>query len=343
MASENISASLSQSIAQLKGAGRLLLEVALRPVQGSRFQPTGFPDLGAATYHLPDGTEMLLVESPQSMANRLEAVCWDETQGDLVEPLQGLPYVMVTSNGLALTNSLLESHRLNSPYILESDDKTFFNQLRGELGMMEEGPVNLKVLAKTILKYDTNALLHGVFLAKKELAGGRLRMARALSSFIEAYNVQVVPSGGVKNDRVNPGGDTRAGFGNVPFHRDEYTAEKILAYFNLDVTQLLAYGLGEEAETMLIGLALFKICSLLSAGLRLRTACDLEPTDENIRITRPAGLSLPSLQEISDAMPKLIRSVGAQGLFADPPVTIVKFVKYTKKKESASDGAGVTK
>lgn len=29
---------------------RLLLEVPLKPVQGSRFQPTAFPDLGAAVY-----------------------------------------------------------------------------------------------------------------------------------------------------------------------------------------------------------------------------------------------------------------------------------------------------
>jgi len=35
---------------KLKGVPRLLLEVELQPVQGDRFQPTGFPDLGAAIY-----------------------------------------------------------------------------------------------------------------------------------------------------------------------------------------------------------------------------------------------------------------------------------------------------
>ena len=39
-----------------------------RPVQGDRFQPTGFPSLGAATYQTKDGVK-LLVESAQSMAN----------------------------------------------------------------------------------------------------------------------------------------------------------------------------------------------------------------------------------------------------------------------------------
>jgi len=58
----------------LKSAPRLLLEAKLQPIAGSRFQPTGFPDLGAAQYKSSDGVNMLLVESAQSMANRLEAV-----------------------------------------------------------------------------------------------------------------------------------------------------------------------------------------------------------------------------------------------------------------------------
>ncbi|MEW6048069.1 MAG: type I-U CRISPR-associated RAMP protein Csb1/Cas7u, partial [Bacillota bacterium] len=133
---------------RLRDEPRLLIEVDLRPAQGTRFQPTGFPDLGAATYRLHDGTEMLLVESAQSMANRLEAVCWDEAAGDLVEPLRGLPYVVVMQNGKVLTNSLLEAHRLNSPYILEGEDKTFFTQLQSELGAMEKGPVDVRLLAR---------------------------------------------------------------------------------------------------------------------------------------------------------------------------------------------------
>jgi len=42
---------------------RLLMEANLTPLQGTRFQPTGFPDLGAATYDGPGGNRMLLVES----------------------------------------------------------------------------------------------------------------------------------------------------------------------------------------------------------------------------------------------------------------------------------------
>ena len=74
---------------------RLLVEAALKPVQGSRFQPTWFPNRGHADYESPDGQgRLVLVESAQSMANRLEAVCWDEVADDWVTPaLRGLPVV----------------------------------------------------------------------------------------------------------------------------------------------------------------------------------------------------------------------------------------------------------
>ena len=73
----------------LRSAPRVLIEAELKPVAGTRIQPTGFPDLGPAAYDAPDGTPMLLVESAQSMANRLEAVCWDEGADDLVPELKG--------------------------------------------------------------------------------------------------------------------------------------------------------------------------------------------------------------------------------------------------------------
>jgi CRISPR-associated protein Csb1 len=227
------------NFSELQEVPRLLIEAELRPLQGHRFQPTGFADLGPAHYQLPDGTEMLLVESAQSVANRLESVCWDEATGQLSRELDGIPMILVKrSDGTSLTNSLLEAHRLNSPYILEGTDQRVFNLLKRDVAGMEEGPVNIRLLAQTVFKYDTNAVLHGVFLAKSELAGGRLRLPRLLSGFIEARNVRMVESGGVKNDRVNPSGETRQGFGNVPFHRTEFAAEKTTAYFNFDLALL---------------------------------------------------------------------------------------------------------
>ncbi len=287
---------------QLKKFPRLLIETRLRPLQGHRFQPTGFADLGPARYTLPDGTEMLLVESAQSVANRMELACWNQAKDDLIDELRGLPFIRVNRSGSrdALTNSVLEAHRINSPYILEGQDKSIFDRLKQDAAGLESGPVDIRALAKLILKYDPNAVIHGLFLAKKELAGGRLRLPRLLSGFIEASGARPAESGGVKNDRVDPSGDTKQGFGNVPFHRTEFTAREIKAYFNLDLALLRGYGLQDDATKLLIALSLFKIQRFLSTGLRLRTACDLE-VDGTLTVNRPAAFTIPDERKLTQA------------------------------------------
>ncbi|MBN2702126.1 MAG: type I-U CRISPR-associated protein Cas7 [Methylothermaceae bacterium] len=310
----------------LNTAPRLLLEADLKPLQGTRFQPTGFPDLGAAVYDGPDGRRMLLVESAQSMANRLETVCWDTTADTWNKPLQGLPVIKVVGDkGKPLTNSVLESHRINSPYILEGKDKSVFDKLKTELSDMEEGAVDIRKLAKVLLRLDANALIHGVFLAKKELSGGRLRLPRLMSAFIEAADANVAQSGGVKNDHVNPSGDTAKGFGNVPFSRDEYTSPNIIAYFNIDLSQLRGFGLGEKVEHLLLAIMFYKIRRFLDEGMRLRTACDFDLVD--LRVTRPESFVVPSRTELEGALPGLIQAVAAEGLFAEPRVTTVTWRK----------------
>lgn len=291
---------MSIDLGPLAAESRLLFSVELKPLQGDRFQPTGFPSLGAATYQTAGGPK-LLVESAQSMANRLEATCWDFAGNAPVADLEGISHVTVTKNGAFLTDTMLEAHRLNSPYLLESKkDSSFMARLKDELGTLESGPIDRALLARVLLRYDVGSLLHGVFLAKKELAGGRLRVARALSAFIEASGVRVAASGGVKNDHVNPSGDTKDGFGNVPFARDEFTAERIDCHVNVDLAQLRGYGLGPDVERLLLLLALYRVRKLLDGDMRLRTACDLEPVDRrSIMATRPDGFVLPDLAELT--------------------------------------------
>ena len=326
---------------QLDTVPRLTMEVDLQPLQGSRFQTTGFPDLGPARFRRADGTEMLLVESAQSMANRLEAVCWDEAAGEPVAALQAMPYIRVirgdgSQAGEVLTNSLLESHRINSPYILEGKDRTVIDLLSSEVAGLEKAAVDLSRLARAIFKYDPNAILHGVFLAKKELAGGRLRMTRAISSFVEAEGVMEVESGGVKNDRVDPSGKTNQGFGNVPFHRTEFTAKRITAFFSLDLALLRSYRLGDEATEFLIAFALWKIRRLLASALRFRTACDFEPVSD-LSVTRPPGFALASLVDLEAAVRAGIGACQKQGLFAQPAVTEVKWQTKPASKKDRDD------
>ncbi|MEX0717508.1 MAG: type I-U CRISPR-associated RAMP protein Csb1/Cas7u [Planctomycetaceae bacterium] len=350
----------------LDGQPRVLIEAALKPVAGTRIQPTGFPDLGPATYDAPDGNggtiATLLVESAQSMANRLEAVCWDDAADDLSPELRGLPYVRVKlaglGNGTDTTTSLLEFHRLNSPYIMNGvtqDGKTFADTLKPELGMtavpaaskkkkpkakgedtaMAEagngqkepddvaGVVNLRKLAKVCFEYDPNSLVHGVFLEK---IAGRLRHPRALSAFIEASGVGRADSGGVKFDRALPkpsvaGVDAKGGYGNVPFHRSEFTAKSITAYFSLDLAQICGYGLGVDASRLLIALSLWKVRKFLDSNMRLRTACELELADGDgsIHVKRPKNFDLPPAAESATTIGELIKKCKSQ--LAEPTVT----------------------
>lgn len=321
-------------LSTLASSSRLLFTIPLKPVQGDRFQPTGFPALGAATYETAGGAK-LLVESAQSMANRLEAVCWDSVQGKPVAALAGISHVQVTRKGATLTDSMLEAHRLNSPYMLEGKDKSFATTLKKDLGGLEEGPINRTLLAQVLLKYDIGALIHGVFLAKKDLAGGRLRVARAMSAFIEARGVRVAASGGAKIDHVHPDkveGDSKNVFGNIIYARDEFTADGIDLHVNLDLAQIRGYGLGADAENLLVLLALYKLRRLLDGDLRLRTACDLEPVGRDITATRPTGFALPSLRELEAALPAAIAA--CQGKMTE---TTVAFEDDLKKGKDAGD------
>ncbi len=323
-------------LSALKNETRVLFNVPLRPVQGDRFQPTGFPNLGAATYQTGDG-QKLLVESAQSMANRLETVCWDQAQQKPIAVLDGISHVTVNRNGAFLTDTMLEAHRLNSPYLLEGKDSSFIDTLKADLGGLADGPIDRRKLAEVVFKYDVGSLIHGLFLAKSELAGGRLRIARAVSAFIEAKAARVAASGGVKNDHVNPSGDTKAGFGNVPFARDEYTASEITCFINLDLAQIRGYGLGEDATNLIILLALHRVRRLLDNDLRLRTACDLEPVDrDNIDAARPKGFSLPSLDELEKALPAAIAKCKNE-MSHETVVFNDELKKAKEKKEATSD------
>jgi CRISPR-associated protein Csb1 len=309
----------------LENQPRILLKAKLQPLQGTRFQPTGFPDLGAATYDAIDAQgntrRMLLVESAQSMANRLEAVCWDTVADDWVAPLKGLPVVKVKDkDGKSLTNSVLEAHRLNSPYITNAKG---FDAIKLAIAFDDKRGFDRGPLVKALLKYDPNSLLHGIFLEK---IAGVIRLPRALTGFIEAEDVSVAASGGVKNDRVraakgDEGQTAKEGFGNVPFHRDEYTG-RITAFFNLDLALIRGFGLGDDVTKPLIALALFKIQSFLRDGLRLRTACDLELSGE-LEVQRPAGFSMPSLAELEKELPTLVKAASKD--FIDPPTTELTF------------------
>jgi CRISPR-associated protein Csb1 len=265
---------------------RTVLEAELEPVAGSLFQPTGFPDLGAAEFKSAsaDGTaesaDALLVESAQSVANWLEGTTWDSARADQVEELSMVPYVRIVSpDDEFLSSSRLEAHRLASAYVMDGkiSDMDGRDWLAQRLGLVKGRPLDYRAVARACFQLDPVSLIHGVFFAQPKWPW-QPKIARAVTGFIEASGVRSVVSGGVKRDVVinkAEGSDTAKGYGTVPHHRVEYTADKITAYFTVDHEQFRSYGLSEPATSLLEALADFEVGTLLDHGLRLRTRCDL--------------------------------------------------------------------
>jgi CRISPR-associated protein Csb1 len=258
---------------------RTVLEADLAPIAGSLIQPTGFPDLGAAEF----GDNRLLVESAQSMANWLEGATWDAAGNDQIPELAGVPYVRIVSpEGDFLSASRLEAHRLASAYIMKGNVGSASGPagekwMEEQLGLVKGRPLDYRAVARACFRLDPVSLVHGVFFARKDWPW-QPKISRAVTSFIEASGVKPAVSGGVKRDVVineAKGGATAEGYGTVPHHRVEYTADKITAYFTVDHAQFRSYGLSEPATALLEALADFEIAALLDRGMRLRTRCDL--------------------------------------------------------------------
>ncbi len=325
---------------KLKDQPRLLLKAKLKPILGSLFQPTGFPDLGPATFKAADSSgalrSMLLVESHQSMANHFERVCWDESKSAPVEDLQGLPYVESTLPDGTKTNSILEAHRLNSPYIVNTAE---FSEIEKAIGFEKNKPFDRRKLAAALWKYDPSSLLHGIFLEK---VGGVVRLPRALTAFIEAEDAIPAPSGGVKLDRIQPEstgdktpyGKAKDGYGNVPHHIEDFTGS-IHAYFNLDLALLRGLGLPDVAYRFLVCFALYKIRRFLAEGLRLRSRCDLELVSIEAVGALKGQFDLPELKDLAQQMKGILTE--AKDQIGKSPLPVAYDTKLAAKRSKAKE------
>jgi CRISPR-associated protein Csb1 len=323
---------------------RQLFDVDLEPIAGSRFQATGFPDLGSATFtrlgENADPIPALLVESTQSMANHLEAAAWDVGSNEPVGTFAGLPYVRVVHEGDGgyLTSSRTESHRLAAAFVKDStlDGVPMREVIRERLQLDDDRPLAAREIAAAVFRLDPFALIHGVFFAESaKVWPGQPKILRALTAFVEALDVERADSGGVKRDHVRhqisegAGGATE-GYGSVPFHRTEWTARQIIASFNLDLAQLRSYGLPGPATQLLAAIARWEIRALLDEGLRLRTACDLVPIDDDIRDRN--GDPMPSFDDLDGEVRSLIAA--SQDFLEDgAPIEVVWSPSAGKAKE----------
>jgi CRISPR-associated protein Csb1 len=323
---------------------RYLLDVALEPTLGSRFQPTGFPDIGAAEFKRPNGETCVLVESAQSMANRLEATAWDSATDAPLEIFGKLPWIRVidAGDGRYLTSSRTEAHRLASAWVRASAlrDKSMMTVIGERLGLKQDTPISLHAMARGVFSLDPFCLVHGVFFADGKWPG-QPKVARAITGFIEAIGAQRAESGGVKKDHVRhkldeSGGGSAEGYGTVPYHRTEWTAQVITASFSVDRRQIRSYGLGEHATALLESVALWEIRTLLSDGLRLRTACDLELVEP--RIVFRDGAELPGTASLEAAIASATAGCISAGLIPTTGPTDVHWAEKGKTDKKTAKG-----
>lgn len=291
---------------QLYGQDYMCIKAKLVTKDGKPYlQPTGFPDIGACIFKDAQGQVRCLVESEQSMANRLEAVCMADG-GEWVEPWRSaLPLIeVVDGGGQRIATNLTEPHRIASSYILEGKINgvvEFREILWRAIGMQGSGkdtslPLNGRArLDSVIFALDPSALLHGYQFVQTSFVG--MRQPRILHARMEANLAgdEEMNYAMEKVDQIEPKPQsTRRG--DIPNNKGQSIAAKhriiwkdITAIFELDVLALKNLHLADDQKKFLLGLALWKIGAFLSdypsfdprsrqilGALRLRADCHLK-------------------------------------------------------------------
>ena len=100
------------------------------------------------------------------------------------------------------------------------------------------------MVAKGLIKVDPGCLLHGVWFNEAAFAGGKVRLTRALSGYIEARDPSTANFGFQKRDGVSDRTDKEAGqfaaegYGSVIGPKQHFTSAKVKAYLQIDLERL---------------------------------------------------------------------------------------------------------
>ncbi|MBI4524495.1 MAG: type I-U CRISPR-associated protein Cas7 [Deltaproteobacteria bacterium] len=275
----------------------IVITASLEIANGHFLQPTGFPDIDACIYRDKEGKRWCLVESEQSMTNRLEAVCM-KSPGVWIDDLKGLPVIAVRNkDGDLLTTNLTEPHRIASSYVLDGkrdDNKEMKSLFEQKLGLKNGGdfwPLDKRSdLEKLVFALDPGALLHGFQFVQWKFVG--LRQTRLVHARLEAElaDESEVNYGMVKWDAIEPEStqEKRANKGQSIAAKSRIVPKEIAATFEIDVLGLKNLALEELQKKFLLGLALWKVGAFLNnkpsfdarsrqtgPSLRLRSDCYL--------------------------------------------------------------------
>lgn len=334
---------------QLYVQDRVVITASLNLTNGHFLQPTGFPDIDVCIYRDQEGRRRCLVESEQSMSNRLEAVCM-KSPGVWVDDLKGLPLIVVKNkDGHLLATNLTEPHRIASSYILEgkragnADMRALF---AAKLGLRDGGdfwPLDKRAdLEQLVFALDPAALLHGFQFVQWKFVG--LRQARIIHARLEAELADdpEVHYGMVKWDAIEPEStrEERANKGQSIAAKSRIVPKNITATFEIDLLALKSFSLEEDRKKFLLGLGLWKIGAFLAnkasfdprsrstgPSLRLRADCYLT-CDESISWRGNSDTGTTTAAQLMGAKPS---SLGQ----ADGP-------SFTQDSNGNDDGKDVT-
>lgn len=332
---------------QLRNLPRLVLTSNLQPCDGTLVQLPTFQDIGNSVYITPAGHQNGIIDTHGSVANRLEDAIWDSSKNRLIQCCANIPYVRaITPNGILVTSSVKESHRLNSPYIFNSkmDDGTQFEDHLG--GLLQSTSGRSQQYAKVFAQYDPLSLIHGTFMSfsKKFIVNGSgIKVTRALSGFIEGINITPAEHGTQRQDQVHSAqkkadgsggyGVSKDGYGTLQASATLWSCEQIKASFFLDIDLLHSYALGDTFVDWAIALSLFKVMRFLDRGLRLRSKCILMTDDGYLTVTLPAsmrGSYFDSIGMDQDVLSSLVEVLTMRlvddGVFGEPLTLINDFV-----------------
>jgi CRISPR-associated protein Csb1 len=293
----SVSSGQSGLLETLYGQDRVVITASLELTNGRFLQPTGFPDIGACIYRDKEGRRWCLVESEQSMSNRLEAVCMKDP-GVWVDELKGLPVIAVRDPERdLLTTNLCEPHRIASSYVLDGKfkgGKTMKALFEEKLGLKNGGdswPLGKRAeLEKLVFALDPAALLHGFQFVQWGFVG--LRQTRLLHGRLEAELADdaEVHYGMLKWDAIEPEStrEERANKGQSIAAKSRIVPRDVIATFDVDMLGLKSLVLPDDQKKFLLGLALWKIGAFLAnkpsfdprsrqtlPSLRLRADCYL--------------------------------------------------------------------
>ena len=315
---------------------RIQLEYILVPAYGKTFTPTNFPSLGPAEFSTMNENNTkhiknLIVESSQSLANHFEDTILADNKIDILPLFSTMPHVIVKDqDGNFITNTLIEPHRINSPYVIRSEKIQELMEKH-----LSDRIINVGNFAKFLAKYDVNSIIHGVFLS--QMFSGRYQLGRLLTASIHATDINSVHYKAVKIDRYDPTGKqngnngAKGGYGNVLYEKAEYTAGKITMYVDIDVGRLLSYGLSNSLNELIYTIILYKLKKFTNDFISLRSNCVFKVKKQNIIIPK-LFKKLPSVKILEKDIQRLLKLCIAKKLCTANP-TVVKISTRPKEKD----------